>query len=356
MTQFEERLSKDREEIRLAVVDLGLRVSAGIQSATTALLNDDRELAAQTMLMDHPVNRLAEDIDKECHHFVARHLPSAGHLRFISSVLRMTIALERIGDYAVTIAREISILDSPIASPLRENVEKMAGHSIDMLEKSIQAFQNEDNELALETMRLAKKVDDDFAGNFKSLVAQGETGRSSTKDIIGKLTIVNMLERVSDQAKNLCEYTVFWLTGETKQRRPVNVLFVDKKYGIAAKMAAAIGAKAYPNAGRYRFLGNEDSETIANFIEKVRLDVKPEMEMHGDIAWKDFDVVVSLDVPVDEHIAERPFRTIATTWSIPELDQDLSRSDVLDTLYRRLSDSTFTLMETLRGKGVFDDD
>ena len=42
-----------------------------------------------------------------CHSFVARHLPSAGHLRFVSSVLRLNVALERIGDYAVAICTRV---------------------------------------------------------------------------------------------------------------------------------------------------------------------------------------------------------------------------------------------------------
>ena len=69
-----------------------------------ALLTRDRELAAEVILGDLPINREVRAIDALCHAFVARHLPSAGHLRFVSSVLRLNVELERIGDYAVTIA------------------------------------------------------------------------------------------------------------------------------------------------------------------------------------------------------------------------------------------------------------
>ena len=61
--------------------------------------------AAQTILDDYVTNRQTRELDRLCHAFVARHLPSAGHLRYVSSVLRLGIALERIGDYATTVSR-----------------------------------------------------------------------------------------------------------------------------------------------------------------------------------------------------------------------------------------------------------
>ena len=55
-----------------------------------ALLTLDRDLAYATVLGDKPINREIRELDRLCHAFVARHLPSAGHLRFVSSVLRLT--------------------------------------------------------------------------------------------------------------------------------------------------------------------------------------------------------------------------------------------------------------------------
>ena len=73
----------------------------------------------EVVLGDLVVNRRVRKLDSKCHAFVARHLPSAGHLRFVSSVLRLSIALERVGDYAVIIARELAQLESPPPQQVR---------------------------------------------------------------------------------------------------------------------------------------------------------------------------------------------------------------------------------------------
>ena len=57
----------------------------------------DNELAYLTVLGDNPINRNSRKLDSLCHAFIARHLPSAGHLRLMSSIVRVNVALERIG-------------------------------------------------------------------------------------------------------------------------------------------------------------------------------------------------------------------------------------------------------------------
>ncbi len=352
MSFYEERLAEDRAAIISELRSLGDMALDGIRTAAKAVLTDDKELAAQTMINDHPINRLAEDVDRMCHHFVARHLPSAGHLRFISSVLRMTIALERVGDYAVTIAREASVMDRPLQAPLDEGVAAMSERAIKMLEKSLQAFESEDIALAHETMKVAKAVDRDFEGNFQTLVRFGESGQNSVKDLLRKVTVFNMLERVSDQAKNLCEDVVFWLSGETKKRRPVEVLFVDSKHGFASKLAAAIGSKVYPGAGNYYFSESQSDPRLNEFFERTGLATSASANAGTDPTWKDYDVVISLDGPVEEHVSDRPFRTILLSWDLAVNDDSPDFEDA----YRDLSNRIFSLMDIMRGKGALDDD
>ena len=98
MSHYEERLQADLDEIRERVKAVGDEVIDAVGNACRSLLNVDRALAAETILGDLPVNREIRAIDQRCHAFVVRHLPSAGILRFVSSVLRLTVAIERIGE------------------------------------------------------------------------------------------------------------------------------------------------------------------------------------------------------------------------------------------------------------------
>ena len=86
------------------------------------------------------MNRMTRRIDHLCHLFVARHLPSAGHLRFISATLRLDVELERVGDYAVSIAREAVQLSEPPTSAIARDIEMMAEQVQAVLHDAIRAF------------------------------------------------------------------------------------------------------------------------------------------------------------------------------------------------------------------------
>jgi len=113
MSHYEERLANDLDRINSGVRNLAALVERGLKDSMHALLDGDAQLANFTVLRDNRINRASREIDRLCHAFIARHLPGAGHLRLISAVIRLNVALERIGDYAVTISRESLQLSSP---------------------------------------------------------------------------------------------------------------------------------------------------------------------------------------------------------------------------------------------------
>ena len=100
MAIYEQRLQADLKYIHDQIRSMGDLVEASVSNATKAFLTENAALANHTVLSDNVINRKMREIDHDCHTFIARHLPSAGHLRLISSIIRLNINLERIGDYA----------------------------------------------------------------------------------------------------------------------------------------------------------------------------------------------------------------------------------------------------------------
>jgi len=360
MTHLEERLERSLEEIRRKVHSIGADVETALRSSIDALLRHDRDGAYQVVLRDHPINRAVEDLDEAVHYFVAKFLPSAGHLRLVSSVLRISAELERIGDYAVNIAKETAHLEKPLQQPLRSEVERMGRNAVDMFHQAMIAFADANVELARGTMASAKVVDRDFSAAFSQLVGQSGGEVESVEDVLGRLVILYMLERVSDRAKNLCEETVFALTGQTKQRRPMRILFLDRKNDVASQMAVAIGERNHPRSGLYESAGvspvkNLDGDLIQFMADNGhRLDCTTRGidRARGELA--EFDVVVSLAGPISTYLDSIPFHTVALEWSPPAAaaaDEDReAKVASYDAIYRYLSPRISDLMETLRGK------
>ena len=112
-THYEERMEADLTEIKRKVRKVSDLVELQVQRAVESLLTETVELANQAVLGDRQVNRRIKELDYLCHAFIVRHAPSAGHLRFVSAVLRLTVALERVGDYAGMMGREVVRLSAP---------------------------------------------------------------------------------------------------------------------------------------------------------------------------------------------------------------------------------------------------
>ncbi len=256
MSQFyEERLERDLNDLRARVAAVATNIEQALKDALQSVLHQDKRLANATVLGDLPINREIREIDRLCHYFVARHLPTAGHLRFISSTLRMIISLERIGDYAVTMAREAKVLSKPLGDDIKRDLERMADEAFHMLHQAIEAFNDRNAELAKGTMSYAYQLDHTFSNAFDLLVEKGEADAYPVIDLFGILIIFNRLERVSDQAKNICEETVYAVTGETKKPKVYRILFLDDADDCRSQMAVAIGNKAYANGGAFTSAG-----------------------------------------------------------------------------------------------------
>lgn len=359
-SHYEARLEADLERIRERVAKVAERIEEGLQNSLQALLALDKKLAYQTVLGDFPINRSIMEIDRLCHYFVARHLPSAGHLRFISSVLRMSVELERIGDYAVTISRETVQLSRPLDKLVAGEAERLAKDTFQMFEQALRAFKEQNAELAKATMSYGHQIDRSFAAVFDELVEAGQEHKGPVRDLFGTLVIFNRLERVSDQATNLCEETIFAVTGETKQAKAYRVMFLDQGNDCRSQIAAAIAKKAYPESGIYTSAGLHPVDKLdpvcTTFMDERGIDLRGESprsihEVHG---WSDFRVIVSLQGPIHDYVSDVPFRTVALEWDIPEPPgKEATEAEArarLEEIYKQMALEIRILMETLRGE------
>lgn len=358
MGHYEERLEQDLRYIRSEVARVGEWVEQALRDAMHAVLTLDRPLSYATILGDKRINRAIDRLDRHCHYFVARHLPSAGHLRFISSVLRMNVELERVGDYATTMCREAVQFSQPLEPTLLREVERMGKNATQMLHQALRAFDESNVELAKATM-FGDLIERSFAAAFEELVRQSEANTRSEKDEFATLVIFNMLERVGDQAVNICEETVFAVTGETKRIVAYRILFLDEANDVLGPMAVSIARKGYPRSGKYYTAGRNPSEGLdPNFRKFMEDNANPTVDEPRGLeavreSWKDYYVLVALEGEIKDYLDEVPFRTIAFEWGLSAptlkgLDEQQSRA-ALEAVYKELAPQVRDLMVALQG-------
>lgn len=361
-THYEERLEHDLEEIRNGITTIAGQVETAFRKALHAVRVDDRQLAAETVVGDMPINRAVRALDGKCHVFVAQHLPGAGHLRFVSSALRLNIALERIGDYAVTVAREQAQLSSRPSAEMLRDIEALGEQSMTMFGQAMEAFRGQNAELARGTMAMAAQIELGFQNFFHDLLEATAKEDRPMKDHFAALTIFNRISRVASQSKNICEETVFVVTGETKGPKKYRLLFVDELDDALTHLAVAYARRAYPESGEYSSAGWSPATKLE---QRCRLFLEDKGFDPGDFAptalaglsdqLDNTHVIVGVGGDPSPHIEELPFRTVLLNWDLGVAPNDLDQeraAAALEAAFQQVKLRLGRLMVTLRGEGA----
>lgn len=351
MSHLEVRQEKDLNKIREHMITQAELVSKAVENAVHAIQTGDKVLAWNTVLQDNPINRHMREIDRLCHSFIAVHLPSAGPLRLLSSIIRANVELERIGDYAATMAREAVQMSTPPRGSMARELERVAGETLLMLRQSEKAFKELNAELARGTMGIAEQLEHNMDTVYEELMAN--THREQVKDVLAIFVIFTQLKRVADLAKNLCEHTVFAQTGQQKSPKTYNILFLDRNNDRLGPLARAIGANSFPGSSHCTTAGTAPagglSQDLQDFLNSRGLSAadrgpRPLSDVtHLELA--DVHLIVCLEGEINDYLDSVPFHTSVQQW-------DLGETLDMEGLYRELALRIRDLMELLRGEGA----
>lgn len=204
-------------QLRAAVLEMGGLVEDQIAQAVRALTDRDPALARATIDRDHTVNRYDVEVDDLCLKLLALHQPAARDLRLITTALKITTDLERIGDLAAHVAERALELDAE--APVEPKADSMidlplmANLARTMLHRALDAFVREDVELALDVCRSDDAIDKLHGQLFRALLAFMVEDPSTIARTMRLLFVSKNLERVGDHATNIAEMVIFLVKG-----------------------------------------------------------------------------------------------------------------------------------------------
>ena len=209
--KYEEDLRKLREDI----LYMGGLVEDQIQKAVKSLVDRESDLANIIIERDHEVNRLDVDIDDLCIRLLALHQPAGRDLRFITTGLKITTDLERIGDMAVNICeRALELNQEPQLKPYID-IPRMAQISEGMIRESLDAFVREDTDLALKVCKDDEQVDQLNSQIFREVITFMIGDPLTINRAMKLASISKYLERIADHATNIAEMVVFMVKGKS---------------------------------------------------------------------------------------------------------------------------------------------
>lgn len=207
---FDKRIQQIKDEILL----LGSMVEQATLDSVVALKNRDLQSAQQVIDEDQFINDKRFAIENAILILFATQQPLAHDLRLLAAMLLVTNELERMGDYAKGIGNSIIRLGtSDIPIPILD-IEKMGNLAINMLHRALSAFVNENMEQAITIPDEDDEVDELFNKSYRSIVNSMIANPATIDDASFLLWIVHNLERFADRVTNICERTVFIISGE----------------------------------------------------------------------------------------------------------------------------------------------
>jgi len=208
--QYEQQLRTVKEKLLL----MSHRAEMAIADATRALVERRPSLAERVISDDDELDRLELEVDDMCFEILAREQPVASDLRFIATAIKIVPDIERIGDNGVNIARRaLEIMTEPELDPIID-VPVMARAAQRILKESLDAFVNEDVELAERAIESDSYINDVSEQMFRELLTYMLEDPSTVSRALRLMFVARNLERVGDHAANIAEMVVFLVRGE----------------------------------------------------------------------------------------------------------------------------------------------
>lgn len=208
-TTFDQELMALQDEMLV----LGTMVEHAIYEAVEALKQQDEERAKAVIALDRSINEKRFAIENDCLVLIATQQPMARDLRILAAVLEIAGELERIGDYAKGIGNIVLRMGkAPLLKPLID-IPLMAEKAISMLRRSLDAFIRRDLALARAIPREDDEVDNLYNQVYRELIAIILANPRSVDQANFLLWAAHNLERAADRVTNICERTVFTISG-----------------------------------------------------------------------------------------------------------------------------------------------
>jgi phosphate transport system protein len=208
---------KRLREIQDDILAMGSMVSKAILRSIDALKTRDIEMARQLIADDQKVNQKRFEIEEKCIELIATQQPMASDLRTIVAVLNIITELERIGDYAVGIARIVILIgNEPPLKPLID-IPRMAEKTVDMLSRSLDAFINRDPDAARKISAEDDLIDNLYDQVYRELLIFMMEDPKTITRATRLMWVAHNLERGADRVTNICERVVFLITGKMEE-------------------------------------------------------------------------------------------------------------------------------------------
>ncbi|CCY34486.1 phosphate transport system regulatory protein PhoU [Alistipes sp. CAG:831] len=201
-------------QLRNEVYRMWAMVYSQMDQARQAVLAMDRNIAQQIWVRERLVDAQDIKIDTQVEDFIALYTPVAVDLRFVLAMLKINSDLERIGDYAYSIARfvketDVEKLDADLVGRLQ--LERMFGVVLEMMNELQASLMDENPAKASSVIDMDDELDRLKTASDSILMEYARTHTDELPVLMGLGSVFRKLERTGDHLTNIAEEIVFYI-------------------------------------------------------------------------------------------------------------------------------------------------
>ncbi len=202
-------------QLKAEVSRMGGLVEAQVADAVAAVADRDVGLAQTVIGRDEKLDALQREIEKKAIRMIALRQPVAQDLRRTVGAMKMSLNLERTGDYAKNIAkRALIIAEADPMTPLTRSVERMGKLVVLRLRDALDAYTSGDLDRAMEVWKNDEEVDEHYNSMFRELLTYMMSDPRTISACAHLLFVAKNLERIGDYATGVAEIIHYEVTGD----------------------------------------------------------------------------------------------------------------------------------------------
>ena len=206
---------EELDQLKAEVARLGGLAEAQLGAAIDAVANRDVGLAQAVVGRDDRLDDLQREIERRAIRMIALRQPVAQDLRRTVGALKMSLTLERAGDYAKNIAkRALVIAENEPITPMTRSIERMGRLVTARLNEVLNAYSAGEPERAMRVWSSDEEVDEHYNSLFRELLTYMISDPRTIASCAHLLFIGKNLERIGDYATNIAEIIHYEATGE----------------------------------------------------------------------------------------------------------------------------------------------
>ena len=207
------------EDLSARLDAMGALVVEQIGVMLDAIRRMDADGFADVIARDDEVDARQARIEEQLLGLLARIQPVAGDLRAVLAGQRVALELERSGDHAKRISKQLLKIPAPLPAEISSRLLWFGGQARSLLQRALEAYARRDGSGTRQAWADDAELDRMYDGFLSELLTRMSERGDWVEIGVRLVGIAKSLERIGDHATNIAEEARFVAVGEVVQAR-----------------------------------------------------------------------------------------------------------------------------------------